>query len=723
MPMAYTNPIDLGDGRFQFSDDAGQPVILPGTPSVRAQAAKLSPTIVDAAAPQAYQPPTDIKPMAFGGQVEPGNIDLTHRPYVRNADGSVSTILSGSYDIDGKHVLLPHVSDDGRILDSKAAIDQYETTGKHLGVFKGPREATKAAIWMHEDQMRNPPINTLTDTPDTSRTSGAGDFGVAPDVAAAAQRGPDKRTANLDSAISGALAQGRTPSSPDAFGPISSGVAPPPQSAAQSMGGDQAKIAAALGAGGGTNPFDQRQTDPRILQAQASAPPPKPQQLIFAGGGAQQAQAPQQSPGRVIPGGFQPHSRSAQMQAPIPEDDLTDIKRGITGQMTANDAMGRTQAETANETAGEYQNQAAGLGQIQNDNASREAVRQQRMDDAQAKFDQMNHALQGQHIDPAKAFRDESDADKFFTSLLVGLSTYGAGISHGDNTGLKLFRSRIDDSIAAQNKDLETQRAGVENQRGLVGMMREQFGDQRQADAAARMAYLDMGKQKLAEIAARGLGTEGKMKLDAANAALQTDWAKEKAKFDQATAGVISQSDVYRPAQVVGGPQAAPFAKNDGSFVDIGGGRALKASSPEMAGQWRQQLDAVGEIHDNIAQYRAELHKGPSFANVKKMAMLRNNIATSIGAAKLGSNRMTGQGELENLQHVLETGDTVTTDMFGRLGGALDAVESSVDGASRRIFNSAPVYTKPVETKTGDLIRYRMPDTPTQREVKTQEVE
>lgn len=598
MPMAYTNPIDLGDGRFQFSDDAGQPVILPGTPSVLAQVAQMK------AAPP-------------------------------------------------------------------------------------------------------PPVQ------------------LSPDVAAAAAP-MGGQTANLDSAISGALAQGRSPSSPDAFGPISSGVAPPPQSAAQAMGGDQAKIAAALGAGGGTNPFDQKQTDPRILQAQASATPPKPQQLIFAGGGAQQAQAPQQSQGRVIPGGFQPHSRSAQMQAPIPEEDLTDIKRGITGQMTANDAMGRTQAETANETAGEYQSQAAGLGQIQNDNASREAVRQQRMDDAQAKFDQMNHALQSQHIDPAKAFRDESDADKFFTSLLVGLSTYGAGISHGDNTGLKLFRSRIDDSIAAQNKDLETQRAGVENQRGLVGMMREQFGDQRQADAAARMAYLDMGKQKLAEIAARGLGTEGKMKLDAANAALQTDWAKEKAKFDQATAGVISQSDVYRPAQVVGGPEAPRYAKNDGSYVDVsqeGEGLSLKASSPEMANQWRQQFDAIDETKSNIDQLREEIAKGPSAVNVKRVAMLKNNIATSIGGGKMGTSRMTGQGEMENIGRILETGEHVTSDLLGRMDGALDALESSMDGAKRRIINAAPRYSGEIETPKGDIVRRRLPNAAPQREIKPKAVE
>lgn len=81
-----------------------------------------------------------------------GNIDLNNRPRVRNADGSISTVRSISVNIDGREVLIPTVSDDGRILNTWQAIQQYRRTGKHLGIFGSPEEATRYAKALHDQQ-------------------------------------------------------------------------------------------------------------------------------------------------------------------------------------------------------------------------------------------------------------------------------------------------------------------------------------------------------------------------------------------------------------------------------------------------------------------------------------------------------------------------------------------------------------------------------------------
>lgn len=106
---------------------------------------------VFAAAPVGEPPLTRERPR---GETERGNIDLSKRPTVRNPDGSISTVRSLGVNIDGREVLIPTVSDDGRVLSDEDAIALYQKSGRHLGMFDTPENATAYAEQLHEAQSR-----------------------------------------------------------------------------------------------------------------------------------------------------------------------------------------------------------------------------------------------------------------------------------------------------------------------------------------------------------------------------------------------------------------------------------------------------------------------------------------------------------------------------------------------------------------------------------------
>ena len=109
------------------------------------------------------------------GLLEKGNIDIHNRPVVKNSDGSISTVRSMSTNIDGREVLIPTFSDDGRIMSDDEAIDNFMRTGKHLGMFDNPDDATAYAESLHNQQADEylPRKNQATQQPVQQSTQAA----------------------------------------------------------------------------------------------------------------------------------------------------------------------------------------------------------------------------------------------------------------------------------------------------------------------------------------------------------------------------------------------------------------------------------------------------------------------------------------------------------------------------------------------------------------------
>jgi len=79
------------------------------------------------------------------GLLEEGNVDLSKRPRIPNPDGTYSSMLSKSFELLGKQVLIPTIGPEGELLKDEEAIDRFLDTGEHLGAFKSPEAATAYA--------------------------------------------------------------------------------------------------------------------------------------------------------------------------------------------------------------------------------------------------------------------------------------------------------------------------------------------------------------------------------------------------------------------------------------------------------------------------------------------------------------------------------------------------------------------------------------------------
>jgi hypothetical protein len=82
-----------------------------------------------------------------------GNIDLTNRPRVKMPDGSTATVYTTSYENDaGQTVLVPRVTNEGKVLEPQAAIKYWREKGQDLGTFFTRADADKYANDLHKQQ-------------------------------------------------------------------------------------------------------------------------------------------------------------------------------------------------------------------------------------------------------------------------------------------------------------------------------------------------------------------------------------------------------------------------------------------------------------------------------------------------------------------------------------------------------------------------------------------
>lgn len=96
-------------------------------------------------------------PQNVPGQIARGNVDLANRPKVRNADGSVSTVMSFSVGADDGAVLLPQVLPNGTMPSIEEALKFGKKSRQNLGFFDSNDSADAYAEALHNEQAKQYP--------------------------------------------------------------------------------------------------------------------------------------------------------------------------------------------------------------------------------------------------------------------------------------------------------------------------------------------------------------------------------------------------------------------------------------------------------------------------------------------------------------------------------------------------------------------------------------
>lgn len=185
-------------------------------------------------------------------------------------------------------------------------------------------------------------------------------------------------------------------------------------------------------------------------------------------------------------------------------------------------------------------------------------------------------------IDPNRMWQNMDTGNRIAAGLAIALGSIGGVMTgQGGNAAMSVIDKAIDRDIDAQKSALENKRTALSAQGNMLSMMRQRFGDERQAEAAARAASYDLAAMRLRQIATKYQGQEIAAKAKFMEGKIMAQRDAELAPFYQAAQtqaaikGLSGGGDVS-PAQL----QALPKDVRE-RFVQGPGFKGLAATEAE----------------------------------------------------------------------------------------------------------------------------------------------
>jgi hypothetical protein len=128
------------------------------------------------------------------------------------------------------------------------------------------------------------------------------------------------------------------------------------------------------------------------------------------------------------------------------------------------------------------------MQQLESKRLVAEADRTKALAETEAEVRAAAEEAKAMRVDPNKFYHDRGTLGTILAALSVGAGAYASAMTGGRNYALDIIENAIARDIDAQKSAIEGKRADVAEKRNLFQTMRQRFGDERQAEEAAKNA-------------------------------------------------------------------------------------------------------------------------------------------------------------------------------------------------------------------------------------------
>lgn len=174
------------------------------------------------------------------------------------------------------------------------------------------------------------------------------------------------------------------------------------------------------------------------------------------------------------------------------EDAYTMQQIGMTNAAQAGE-------QKAVEQAAMLRKQQEEMQRLQAEQQLNEQKRQETLAAEHSKLNQSIEEYGNLQVDPKRLYKNMDTGDKVFAAIGLILGAFGKN----GNTAVDVLQNAINRDIDAQKADMAVKGDQLNAKKGIYSQMMARFGDERQAEAATRLAYLQNAQLKTQEIESR----------------------------------------------------------------------------------------------------------------------------------------------------------------------------------------------------------------------------